>query len=190
MVVIRLARGGAKKAPFYHLTVADSRRARGGRFIEQVGFFNPVARGQQDRLKLNIERIEYWMSQGARLSERVSHLLKEAKLTEEEGEKLATWRKERHIRRKKAAKAEAAAGAPEDAKIEETAAAAEPAADTGETQQPKAQETAAAPAQETAAAAEPAAAAEETQEKKAGEAAVSPVSSPGEQSEDKGSKSS
>lgn len=76
MVVVRLARGGAKKRPFYRVMVADSRRARNGRFIEQVGFFNPVARGQEERLRLDIERIADWVSKGAQPSERVLSLLK------------------------------------------------------------------------------------------------------------------
>ena len=78
MVTIRLARGGAKKRPFYHLTVADSRNARNGRFIERVGFFNPVARGQEERLRIDAERVAYWQSQGAQLSERVAKLVQEA----------------------------------------------------------------------------------------------------------------
>ena len=78
MVTIRLSRGGAKKRPFYHLTVTDSRNARDGRFIERVGFFNPVARGQEERLRVDADRIEYWKSQGATLSDRVAKLVKEA----------------------------------------------------------------------------------------------------------------
>jgi len=78
MVTIRLSRGGAKKRPFYHITVADSRNARDGRFIERVGFFNPLARGQEERLRLNMERIEFWQGKGAQLSDRVAKLLKDA----------------------------------------------------------------------------------------------------------------
>jgi small subunit ribosomal protein S16 len=78
MVTIRLARGGSKKRPFYHLTVTDSRNARNGRFIERVGFFNPVARGQEERLRVDNDRIEYWQGQGAQLSERVAKLVKDA----------------------------------------------------------------------------------------------------------------
>jgi small subunit ribosomal protein S16 len=78
MVTIRLARGGSKKRPFYHLTVTDHRNARNGRFIERVGFFNPVARGQEERLRVDTDRIDYWQGQGAQLSERVSKLVKEA----------------------------------------------------------------------------------------------------------------
>ena len=79
MVTIRLQRGGAKKRPFYQLVVADSRRARNGRFIENVGFFNPTAQGQAERLRVDLERVEYWVGVGASLSDRVSSLVKEAK---------------------------------------------------------------------------------------------------------------
>jgi len=78
MVTIRLSRGGAKKKPFYHITVSDSRRARDGRFIERIGFFNPVARGQEERLRLDLDRMAYWQSQGAQISDRVSSLAKDA----------------------------------------------------------------------------------------------------------------
>lgn len=78
MVTIRLSRGGAKKRPFYHLTVTDSRKSRDGRFIERVGFFNPGARGQEERLRLEAERIEFWQSRGAQLSPRVAKLVKDA----------------------------------------------------------------------------------------------------------------
>ncbi|MBL4852395.1 MAG: 30S ribosomal protein S16 [Gammaproteobacteria bacterium] len=76
MVTIRLARGGAKKRPFYHVVVADSRMPRDGRYIERVGFFNPVATGQEVRLQLKSERIDYWLSQGAQPSDRVHKLIK------------------------------------------------------------------------------------------------------------------
>ncbi|OEY66886.1 30S ribosomal protein S16 [Marinobacter sp. X15-166B] len=76
MVTIRLARGGSKKRPFYHLTVTDSRKSRDGSFIERVGFFNPIARGQEERLRIDQERVNYWVSQGAQTSERVAQLLK------------------------------------------------------------------------------------------------------------------
>ncbi len=79
MVTIRLSRGGSKKRPFYHLTVTNSRSARNGRFIERVGFFNPVARGQEERLRIDAERLQHWVAQGAQLSERVEQLVKESK---------------------------------------------------------------------------------------------------------------
>ena len=77
MVTIRLARTGAKKRPFYHVVVADSRSPRDGRYIERVGFFNPVARGKEERMRLNSERIDYWRGQGAMPTDRVSSLIKE-----------------------------------------------------------------------------------------------------------------
>ncbi len=77
MVTIRLARTGAKKRPFYHIVVADSRRARDGRYIERVGFFNPIATGGEERLRVERERVDYWVSKGAQASERVAKLLKE-----------------------------------------------------------------------------------------------------------------
>jgi small subunit ribosomal protein S16 len=79
MVKIRLSRGGAKKKPFYHIVVSDSRRARDGRNIERVGFFNPVARGQEERLRLNLERVDYWTGVGAQVSDRVKTLVSEAR---------------------------------------------------------------------------------------------------------------
>jgi small subunit ribosomal protein S16 len=77
MVIIRLSRGGSKKRPFYHMAVADSRSARDGSFIEHVGFFNPVARGQEERMRVNRERVAFWVARGAQLSDRVSRLLAE-----------------------------------------------------------------------------------------------------------------
>jgi small subunit ribosomal protein S16 len=79
MVTIRLSRGGSKKRPFYHLSVTNSRSARNGRFIERIGFFNPVARGQEEALRINAERLAYWLGQGAQMSERVEQLVKESK---------------------------------------------------------------------------------------------------------------
>lgn len=76
MVSIRLARGGSKKRPFYHVVVSDSRSPRDGRYIERVGFFNPKARGQDEELRLDNERINYWVSKGAQPSERVAGLIK------------------------------------------------------------------------------------------------------------------
>jgi len=76
MVVIRLSRHGAKKRPFYSVVVADKRMKRDGRFIERVGFFNPVASGNAEKLRLDRDRIDYWISQGAQPSERVAKLLK------------------------------------------------------------------------------------------------------------------
>ncbi|GAB4260380.1 MAG: 30S ribosomal protein S16 [Methylomicrobium sp.] len=79
MVTIRLSRGGAKNRPFYQVVVADSRSGRDGRYIERVGFFNPVARGNEQRLQLNLERVAYWQENGAQPSDRVAVLIKDAK---------------------------------------------------------------------------------------------------------------
>ncbi|MEK9748355.1 MAG: 30S ribosomal protein S16 [Pseudomonadales bacterium] len=76
MVTIRLARGGSKKRPFYHITVADSQRSRNGRFVERVGFFNPIAQGADEKMRLDLDRIEFWIRQGAQPSERVASLIK------------------------------------------------------------------------------------------------------------------
>ena len=79
MVTIRLSRGGAKKKPFYHIVVTDSRKPRDGRRIEQIGFFNPIARGNEERLRLDIDRMDYWTGVGAQMSERVKKLASEAR---------------------------------------------------------------------------------------------------------------
>lgn len=76
MVVIRLSRGGAKKRPFYHIVVADKRRARNGRFIEQVGYFNPIASPKDVRLNIDVARIQEWVAKGAKPSDRVKYLMK------------------------------------------------------------------------------------------------------------------
>jgi small subunit ribosomal protein S16 len=75
MVTIRLTRRGGKKEPFYHVVVTDSRRT-GGTALEQVGFYNPVARGASEELRLDLGRIDYWVARGAQPSERVAHLIK------------------------------------------------------------------------------------------------------------------
>lgn len=110
MVVIRLRRLGAKKRPFYHVVVADARYAATGRFIEQVGFFNPIARGQEVRLSLKTDRIEHWMSVGAQPSDRVKALLRENEMG---AEAFAKYREEKRAAQlaKRQAEAEAKAAA-------------------------------------------------------------------------------
>ncbi len=76
MVTIRLSRTGAKKKPFYHVVVTDSRNARDGRYIERLGFFNPMAKGGEERLRIALDRVDHWVGQGAQTSERVGSLLK------------------------------------------------------------------------------------------------------------------
>ncbi|PNS07719.1 30S ribosomal protein S16 [Solilutibacter silvestris] len=78
MVKIRLTRGGAKKRPFYHIIVTDSRSGRDGRNIERVGFFNPIAAGQDKRVELDTERVKFWIARGAQMTEKVGALYKEA----------------------------------------------------------------------------------------------------------------
>jgi small subunit ribosomal protein S16 len=77
MVTIRLTRRGAKNQPFYHVVVTDSRKRQGGSILEQVGFFNPVARGKEVRLRLELERIDHWVKLGAQLSDRVDSLVRD-----------------------------------------------------------------------------------------------------------------
>jgi small subunit ribosomal protein S16 len=79
MVKIRLTRGGAKKRPFYHVVVTDSRSARDGCFIERLGFFNPIATGGEERLRIDLARIDHWVGRGAQVSERVENLVREAR---------------------------------------------------------------------------------------------------------------
>ena len=82
MVSIRLSRGGAKKRPFYHIVVTDSRKARDGRCIERLGYFNPIATGGETELNIDLERADYWISQGARPSDRVANLIKRSRGSE------------------------------------------------------------------------------------------------------------
>lgn len=78
MVTIRLARGGAKKRPFYKIVVTDCRKPRDSGYIERIGFFNPMARGQEIRLRLDLDRVSHWVSKGAQPSDRVKKLIKQA----------------------------------------------------------------------------------------------------------------
>lgn len=107
MVSIRLSRAGARNRPFYHLVVTDSRNRRDGRYIERLGFFNPVARGREEELRIDVERVQYWISQGARPSPRVASLLK----ANEKGE----VGRDRERSREKPASVAAAPAAPADA---------------------------------------------------------------------------
>ena len=135
MLTIRLARAGAKKRPFFHITVADSRKPRDGRFVERVGYFNPISSGKEVRLEINQERIDYWLSQGAQVSDRVLTLIKEKSETPEEKAKREQTKEKRRLR--KVAKRVAAKPA-EETPAEEPVEAA--------TEEPAAEET---PAEET-----------------------------------------
>ena len=145
MVTIRLSRAGAKKRPYYHITVTDSRKPRDGRFIERVGFFNPIAQGKDVRLSIDHERVDYWVGTGATLSERVESLIKESKLTPEGLVKIQE--KKEQLRLKKLAKKkenkEAEAPAAEEA-------AEAPAAEETPAEETPAEEAAEAPAEEAA----------------------------------------
>ena len=79
MVTIRLSRGGSKKRPFYSILVADQRRSTRGRFIERIGYYNPMARGKETPLNLDTDRLEHWVGSGAQMSDRVKQLYKQAK---------------------------------------------------------------------------------------------------------------
>ncbi|GAB4353806.1 MAG: 30S ribosomal protein S16 [Immundisolibacter sp.] len=81
MVTIRLARGGAKKRPFYRVVVTDSRNPRDGRFIEQIGFFNPIAQANEQPVRLDLNRVDYWLGVGAKASDRVAALVKQYRKT-------------------------------------------------------------------------------------------------------------
>ena len=98
MVTIRLSRSGAKKKPFFHITVTDSRKPRDGRFIERVGYFNPIAKGKELRLKVDHERIEYWLGVGASLSDRVALLVKQSKFSPEEEENYLKSKEEKRLK--------------------------------------------------------------------------------------------
>jgi small subunit ribosomal protein S16 len=76
MVSIRLSRGGAKKRPFYHIVVTDQRNRRDGRYIERLGYFNPIAVDNKDKIRIDVSRVDYWVGQGAQPSDRVKGLIK------------------------------------------------------------------------------------------------------------------
>ena len=154
MLTIRLARTGAKKRPFFHITVADSRKPRDGRFIERVGYFNPISKGKEVRIEINQDRIDYWLSQGANISDRVLTLIKESNETPEEKEKRVANKEKRRLR-KLAKRAEAktsdepakAVQEGEEVSAEEEAPAEEAPAE--EVAEAPAEEVAEAPVEET-----------------------------------------
>ena len=145
MLTIRLARSGAKKRPFYHISVADSRMPRDGRFVERVGYYNPIASGQEIRLQIDVERIDYWISKGAQPSDRVLNLLKQNKETPEQAEKRLAAKETK--RQKKLAK-KLAEKEPVQEEVAAEEAEAEEAADQAPAEEAAAEE---APAEEVAA---------------------------------------
>ena len=135
MVVIRLSRAGAKKRPFYHICVSDRRNKRDGRFIERIGFYNPIAKDSEEKIRFDNERYEHWTSVGAKPSDTVLMLLKRSKMTDEEIQKLEDKKTARQEKKKQekilkqqeeAAKEEAEAPA-EEAPAEEAPAEEAPA---------------------------------------------------------------
>ena len=147
MVVVRLAKSGAKKNPYYFITVADSRKPRDGGYIERLGFFNPSAKGSEERLRFNLERFDHWVTQGAQASDKVSELVKDARLSPEDLQAKLEAKKAKRTEKKEilAAQkvAELAAQAEADAKEEAEAA---PEAEEAEEAAPAEEEVA--PAEE------------------------------------------
>ena len=107
MVVIRLTRAGAKKRPFYHICVSDRRNKRDGRFIEKIGFFNPIAKSGEEKIKVDLERFEYWTSVGAQPSETVEMLIARSKLSDKEIEEIEKKKSKLVQKRKQKAALEA-----------------------------------------------------------------------------------
>ena len=151
MLTIRLARAGVKKRPFFHIRVADSRKPRDGRFIEKVGYFNPIASGQEVRLEVDQERVDYWISQGAQLSDRVTTLLKRNAETPEQTEKRHALKEAKRLKKlsdKAALKVVEEAPAEEAAEAPAEEAAEAPAAEEAPAEEAPAEEAAEAPAEE------------------------------------------
>ena len=145
MLTIRLARSGAKKRPFFHVSVADSRMPRDGRFVERVGYYNPIASGQEVRLELDLERIDYWIGQGAQPSDRVLNLLKQNKETPEQTEQRLASKDIKRQKKlaKKLADKEPIEEAPAEEAPAEEAAPVEEAATEAATEEAPAEEAAA-----------------------------------------------
>ena len=104
MVKIRLSRAGANKRPFYHLVVTDSRNKRDGRYIERLGFYNPLGKGKEEDIKVDVERVQFWVERGAQISDRVKKLLKLIKFSKEEREKIKNLKQEKRKLKKHEAK--------------------------------------------------------------------------------------
>ena len=137
MVIVRLARSGAKKKPYYFITVADERRSRDGAFIERLGFFNPSAQGQEERLRIDLAKLEEWVSKGAQVSERVKSLITEAKLTPEEFAAKVEAKKAKVAAKKAAIAEKLAKEAEKEAPVEEEAPAEEESLDNDSSEDEK-----------------------------------------------------
>ena len=153
MVVVRLAKSGAKKNPYYFITVADSRKPRDGAFIERLGFFNPSAKGSEERMRFNVERLDHWISQGAQLSDKVSELAKDARLSSDELQAKLDAKIDKRAQKKEAIKAqkiaELEAKAKEAAEEEAKAEAEAPAEEAPAEEAPAEEAAEEAPAEET-----------------------------------------
>ena len=155
MVVIRLSRSGAKKNPYYFITVADSRNARDGAFIERLGFYNPSAKGQEETLRIDIEKVDEWVSKGAQVSDRVKRLIKDSKLSPEELDAKKAAKKDKADAKKAAAlaaKQEEIKKQAEEAAEEEVPAEEEAPAEEAAPEEAPSEEAAAAEAAERVAA--------------------------------------
>ena len=188
MVVVRLAKSGAKKNPYYFITVADSRKPRDGGYIERLGFFNPSAKGSEERLRFNLDRFDHWVSQGAQASDKVSELVKDARLSPEDLQAKLDAKKAKRTQKKEvlaaqkvaelaaqaeveAAKEEATEEAAPEAEVAEATEEAAPEAEATEEAAPEAEATEeAAPEAEVAEATEEAAPEAEATEEAAPEA--------------------
>ena len=125
MVTIRLSRAGAKKRPFYHIVVTDSRNKRDGKYLERLGFYNPMAVGGEEKIKLDSDRLGYWVSHGAQIAERVKRVVKESKDTPEEADNRIKLKEEKRIKKLESKKANKEAAAEVEKKEEPKEAAAE-----------------------------------------------------------------
>jgi small subunit ribosomal protein S16 len=148
MVTIRLSRAGAKKRPYFHITVTDSRKPRDGRFIERVGFFNPIAKGKDIRLSVDHERVDYWVGTGATLSERVESLIKESKLSADDLLKIEQKKEQLRLKKLAKKKADLEAEAPAEEVVAEEAPAEEAPAEAPAEEVVAEQAPAEAPAEE------------------------------------------
>ena len=146
MVIVRLAKSGAKKNPYFFITVADSRKPRDGAFIERLGFFNPSAKGSEERMRFNIERLDHWISQGAQLSDKVIELAKDARLSPDELQEKLERKKDKRQKKKEAIKAKKVAELEAQAKEAEEAPTEEAATEEAATEEAPTEE---APADES-----------------------------------------
>ena len=135
MVIVRLAKSGAKKNPYFFITVADSRKPRDGAYIERLGFFNPSAKGSEERMRFNVERLDHWISQGAQVSDKVKELEKDARLSPDELQAKLDAKKAKRDQKKEAIKAKKVAELEAQAKEAATEEAPEAAPEEAATEE-------------------------------------------------------